>query len=60
MLPGARAGGAQMKFQVEEISTTQRKLEIEIPAERVATEFERAFRSVSRRANIRGFRPSLR
>src|SRR3954454_3207092 len=46
-----------MKFQVEEISTTRRKLDIEIPAERVATEFERAFREVSRRANIRGFRP---
>jgi trigger factor len=46
-----------MKFQVEEISTTRRKLDIEIPAERVATEFERAFREVSRRASIRGFRP---
>jgi len=46
-----------MKFEVEEISTTRRKLAIEIPAERVASEFERAFREVSRRANIRGFRP---
>jgi trigger factor len=46
-----------MKFQVEEISATRRKLDIEIPADRVASEFERAFRIVSRRANIRGFRP---
>ena len=46
-----------MKFEVEEISSTRRKLAIEIPADRVASEFERAFREVSRRANIRGFRP---
>ncbi|HEY8514919.1 MAG TPA: trigger factor [Candidatus Binatia bacterium] len=46
-----------MKFQVEEISATRRKLDIEIPAERVASEFERVFRDVARRANIRGFRP---
>ncbi|MEW6269984.1 MAG: trigger factor [Thermodesulfobacteriota bacterium] len=46
-----------MKFQVEEISATRRKLDIEIPADRVASEFERAFRDVSRRASIRGFRP---
>ena len=46
-----------MKFEVEEISSTRRKLAIEIPAERVATEFERAFREIARRATIRGFRP---
>lgn len=46
-----------MKFEVEEISTTRRKLAIEIPADRVASEFERAFRTVSRSASIRGFRP---
>jgi len=46
-----------MKFEVEEISTTRRKLAIEIPAERVASEFERAYREVARRASIRGFRP---
>ena len=43
-----------MKFEVEEISSTRRKLAIEIPADRVASEFERAFRDVSRRAHIRG------
>lgn len=46
-----------MKFEVEEVSSTRRKLAIEIPAERVASEFERAYRDVSRRASIRGFRP---
>lgn len=46
-----------MKFEVEEVSTTRRKLAIEIPAERVASEFERAYREVARRASIRGFRP---
>ena len=46
-----------MKFEVEEISTTRRKLAIEIPADRVASEFERAYREIARRASIRGFRP---
>lgn len=45
-----------MKFQVEEISPTRRKLQIEIPAERVASEFERAYREIARRASIPGFR----
>jgi len=46
-----------MKFEVEEVSSTRRKLAIEIPAERVASEFERAYREIARRASIRGFRP---
>ena len=46
-----------MKFEVEEISSTRRKLAIEIPAERVASEFDRAYREIARRASIRGFRP---
>lgn len=46
-----------MKFEVEEVSSTRRKLAIEIPAERVTSEFERAFRDIARRATIRGFRP---
>ncbi len=45
-----------MKVQVEEISPTRRKLQIEIPAERVASEFERAYREIARRASIPGFR----
>jgi trigger factor len=46
-----------MKVDVEELSTTKRKLKIEIPAERVAGEFEQALRAVSRNARIKGFRP---
>ncbi|MBM4266202.1 MAG: trigger factor [Deltaproteobacteria bacterium] len=45
-----------MKVQVEEISATERRLQVEIPAERVASEYERAFQSVARHAKIRGFR----
>jgi trigger factor len=46
-----------MKFDVEELSSTKRKLRIEIPADRVAGEFEQALRAVSRSARIKGFRP---
>jgi trigger factor len=46
-----------MKVEIEEVSPTRRKIAVEVPAERVATEFERAFRSVSQRARIKGFRP---
>jgi trigger factor len=46
-----------MKVEVEEISPTRRRIAVEIPAERVSSEFERAFRSVSQRARIKGFRP---
>ncbi len=45
-----------MKVEVEEISSTERKLEVEIPAERVQDEFERAFKDVARHAKIKGFR----
>lgn len=46
-----------MKVEVEEISSTERKLQVEIPAERVHDEFERAFKDVARHAKIKGFRP---
>jgi trigger factor len=46
-----------MKVQVEEISPTRRKIAVEVPVERVADEFDRAFRAVSRGAKIKGFRP---
>lgn len=45
-----------MKVEVEEISSTERKLEVEIPAERVHDEFEKAFQDVARHAKIKGFR----
>ncbi len=46
-----------MGFQVVETGPTERRLEIEVPAERVGAEFERVFRSVSSSARVRGFRP---
>ncbi|MFM7141764.1 MAG: trigger factor family protein, partial [Alphaproteobacteria bacterium] len=46
-----------MKVEIEEVSPTRRKIAVEVPADRVASEFERAFRSVSQRARIKGFRP---
>jgi trigger factor len=46
-----------MKVEVEEISPTRRRIAVEIPAERVTSEFERAFQGVARRARIPGFRP---
>ncbi|HZR83337.1 MAG TPA: trigger factor [Candidatus Binatia bacterium] len=46
-----------MKVEVEEISPTRRRIAVEIPADRVASEFERAVRSVSQNARIKGFRP---
>ncbi len=46
-----------MGFQVVETGPTERRLEIEVPAERVGEEFERIFRSVSSSARVKGFRP---
>lgn len=46
-----------MKVEVEEISPTRRRIAVEIPADRVTSEFERAFQNVARRARIPGFRP---
>jgi trigger factor len=45
-----------MKVQVEEISPVKRRIDVEIPADRVRSEYERAYQSVSRRAQIKGFR----
>ena len=46
-----------MKVEVQEISPTERKLEVEIPAERVTEAFDNAFRDLARHAKIKGFRP---
>ena len=42
----AWAGAVLMGFQVVETGPTERRLEIEVPAERVGEEFERIFRSM--------------
>lgn len=45
-----------MKVDVAEISPVQRKVQIELPSEKVTDEFVRAYRELGRRVRIRGFR----
>jgi trigger factor len=45
-----------MKVQVEEISPVKRRIDVEIPADRVRSEYERAYQSISQKAQIKGFR----
>ncbi|MFT3914804.1 MAG: trigger factor [Anaeromyxobacteraceae bacterium] len=46
-----------MKIQVENVSPVERKVTIEVDPERVAKELERAYRGLSRRVKVAGFRP---
>jgi trigger factor len=43
--------------RVAEEGPTTRWIEVEVPAPRVATAFERAYRGLARSARVRGFRP---
>jgi trigger factor len=45
-----------MKIDVDEISPVQRKVRIELPAERVSKEFSRAYENLGQRVRIKGFR----
>ena len=45
-----------MKCDIEVLTPTQRKLRVEVPADRVAKTFSRIYREFGRRANVRGFR----
>lgn len=45
-----------MKLEIEEISAVERKLVVEVPAERVTSEFTRAYDEVSKNASVKGFR----
>ena len=45
-----------MKIDIDELSPVQRKVHMELPAEKVAGEFSRAYRSLGRRVRIKGFR----
>jgi len=42
---------------VEDLSPVRKRLQVEIPASEVQTEFDRAYTSVGREARIHGFRP---
>jgi trigger factor len=45
-----------MKIDIDEISPVQRKVRVELPAERVSKEFSRAYETLGRRVRIKGFR----
>jgi trigger factor len=45
-----------MKIDVNEISAVQRKVEVELPPEIVATEFSKAYRTLGKNVRVKGFR----
>jgi trigger factor len=45
-----------MKVDIDELSSIQRKVSIELPADRVANEFSRAYKNLGQRVHVRGFR----
>lgn len=47
----------EMKVQVNDWTETQKKVIVEIPADRVQPEVEKRFKSVAKKARIKGFRP---
>jgi trigger factor len=45
-----------MKIDVDEINSVQRKIRVELPVETVASEFSRAYKNLGRRVRVKGFR----
>ena len=45
-----------MKVDIDELSSVQRKVRVEVPLEKVAGEFSRAYKNLGQRARIKGFR----
>jgi len=45
-----------MKVDIDELSSIQRKVNIELPADQVANEFARAYKNLGQRVHVRGFR----
>ncbi len=45
-----------MNVTVEELSSIKKKLIVEIPAEQVSTEIEKAYRKIAKNATVKGFR----
>ncbi|MEI6827930.1 MAG: trigger factor [Desulfuromonadales bacterium] len=46
-----------MQVHVEDISSVQKKITIEIPAERVNQEIDKAYAAIQKKAKLQGFRP---
>lgn len=47
----------ELTVSVEDLSANQKKLQIEIPAQRVQAEIDKRYRELSKKARIKGFRP---
>jgi FKBP-type peptidyl-prolyl cis-trans isomerase (trigger factor) len=45
-----------MKVDIAELSPIQRKVSIELPADRVAKEFSHAYKNLGQRVTVKGFR----
>jgi trigger factor len=45
-----------MKIDIDELSSVQRKVRVELPVETVASEFSRAYKNLGRRVRVKGFR----
>ncbi len=52
-------GGVSLEVavSVQEVSSSQRRLTLEVPADIVSSEFHRAYADIQRRASLPGFRP---
>ena len=46
-----------VKAEVENLSEVKRKLSIEVPADEVTEEVDRAYRELGKQAKVKGFRP---
>ncbi|MEM5789294.1 MAG: trigger factor family protein, partial [Syntrophobacteraceae bacterium] len=46
-----------MNVSVTDLSPSQKKLRVEVPASRVQEEFEVKYRDLAKKAKIKGFRP---
>jgi trigger factor len=45
-----------MKIDIDELSSVQRKVRVELPVETVVNEFSRAYKNLGRRVRVKGFR----
>ena len=45
-----------MKIDIDELSSVQRKIRVELPVETVASEFSRAYKNLGQRVRVKGFR----
>ena len=45
-----------MKIDVDELSPVQRKVRVALPGDKVASEFTKAYQTLSRRVRVKGFR----